>query len=447
MTKTAEKTPAGMKGGVRRPRGPNGAWSFTLDMGLMNAQRCVECKHRVWVGPERLEACPKCGGGLRETRERRQVVQGGYPTQGVAKDERAKALVKLGKGSYMAPERMTLAEYLRDKWLPQIEREFEQEDLKATTLDSYRRNIREHLIGPRAKPFTLGMIELRKLTLEAVREHYAMLGEGYVVERRGKLLQHPGLGVQSRRRLHACLHRALNDAIEKRYIDTNPAWKGMKAQKNALRFEGSAWTGDELGAFLAATAGTQLYPLWFTVATTGLRRGEVCGLQWSDLDLVAGRLTVARSRVPVGGGVVESSPKSGESRTIPLDEDTVAVLERHRKAQAAAQLKAGPAWQGTGNYLFTSVDGSPVDPNRVSRAFRVAIDDHSMRRIRLHDLRHTHASLLLANGEPIGNVAYRLGHSDSNITAKVYEHHIPEAQRATATHFQSILRNARDKAV
>jgi integrase len=412
-------------------------------MGLQDAQRCVECKHRMWVGPERLEACSKCGGGMRDTRERRQVVQGGYQTQGDAKLERAKALGKLGKGSYVPPQRKTLAEYLRNEWLPQVQKE----DLKATTLDSYRRHVNEQLIGPRQKPFTIGLIELRKLTLEAIRDHYQMLGVGYPVERNGsKSVQRPGLGVESRRRVHACLHKALNDAIEKGYIDRNPAWKAMKKVKGQ-RFKGDSWTAQELHDFLVASADSPLYPLWYLSATTGMRRGEVCGLRWSDVDLDAGELTVNRSRVPVAGEVVESSPKSGEPRTITLDDDTVAVLERHRKAQAAAQLKAGPKWQGAGNYLFTRDDGRPIEPNSVSREFRLAVNAAGLRAIRLHDLRHTHASLLLASGETVGNVSHRLGHADSRITQQVYEHCIPGAQRGTAARFQSILQDAANKAI
>jgi integrase len=448
MTNAAKKTPAGMKGGVRRPRGPKGTWSFTIYMGLQDAQRCVECKHRVWVGPERLDVCPKCDGAVRDSRERRQVVQGGYQTQGDAKLAHAKALTRVGKGTYIAPQRKTVAEFLSDEWLPAQERRVgdDNDPLKATTLQGYRLSVREHLIGPPGKPFPLGLIELRKLTRAAIREHYSKLGESYFVERKGKLVQHPGLGVESRRRVHACLHKALNDAKERGYIGDNPAWKAMKAKKNSLRFEGAVWTADELGAFLAATAETELFPLWYTIATTGLRRGEACGLRWSDIDLTKAQIIVSRSRVPVGGDVIESSPKGGQARIVDLDEDTLAVLEQHRKAQIGAQLKAGPKWQGTGNYIFTRADGRPIEPNSVSRAFRLAVAAAGQRRIRLHDLRHTHASLLLADGEPIGNVSRRIGHADSNITAQVYEHYVPGAQKATATRFQNILKRAKNQA-
>src|SRR5665647_2686555 len=110
------------------------------------------------------------------------------------------------------------------------------------------------------------------------------------------------------------------------------------------------WVGG--GNFsLAATAETELYALWHTIAMTGLRRGEACGLRWSDIDPTNAQMTVSRSRVPLGGDVIESSPKSGQARVVDLDEDTLEVLEQHRKVQIAAQLKAGPKWQSTGNYL------------------------------------------------------------------------------------------------
>jgi integrase len=445
MVKTKVARPGSMKGGIRRPRGPNGTWSFPLELGLQDAQRCVLCRHREWVGADRLKACPKCGGPLSETRERRQVIQGGYQAYNDAVHARAEAMTRLAKGAYTAPQQKTLAEYLRDEWLPAQERRVSDDSypLKVTTLAGYRLSVREHLIGPGKAPFPIGLIKLRKLTREAIRDHYRMLSEGYIVERKGQLIRHQGLGLESRRRVHACLHKALNDAKERGYIGDNPAWKAMKGRKDALRFEGSVWTAEELEAFLTATAETPLHSLWYLIATTGLRRGEACGLRWGDVDVVSAQITVRRSRVPVGGVVVESTPKGGRSREVDIDDDTVTALERHRRAQVAARLKAGPAWRGDDDYVFTREDGRPLEPNSISREFRLAVAAAGLRHIRFHDLRHTHASLLLVDGEPIGNVSRRIGHADSNVTAKVYEHYVPGAQKATARRFQGILESAR----
>ena len=432
MTKTPDKPPPGMRGGVRKPRGLGGSWSFTLDMGLQDAQRCVECKHRTWVGPEHLDACPKCGGIMRNTRERRQVVQGGFPTQGDAKLQRARALDKLGKGRYLPPERMTLAEYLR-RWLAQVEKQ----DLRQTTLNNYRRNVREHLIGPRAKPFRLGSIELRRLKLEAIREHYEMLGEGYPVERKGKLVERRGLGVESRRRIHSCLHKALNDAMEVGYLDHNPAWKAARNLKPEPR-ELDVWTADELRQFFAATLDTPSYPLWHTLAMTGMRRGEACGLQWGDVDTGAGILTIRRSRVPVGSRVYEQTPKTRKTRIVDLDPDTVAVLkelhERQRKARPVVQL------DDSKEYLFTRADGQPVHPNDVSRAFNYAVSAAGLRRIPLHGLRHTHASLAIDAGVPISVVSDRLGHANANITLGVYTHQLRGSQAKAACTVADLVR-------
>ena len=130
-----------MKGGVRRPRGPSGSWSFTLYLGAQSAQRCTSCNHRFWLGAERLEACPECGGELRETKEPRQATQGGYATRHDCELARAAALARLGKGHYVPPERMTLAEYLRDHWLPTVEASGR---LKQTTKESYVRHVHFH---------------------------------------------------------------------------------------------------------------------------------------------------------------------------------------------------------------------------------------------------------------------------------------------------------------
>lgn len=435
MTKTQGKPPAGMRAGIRRPRGPRGTWSFVLDMGLCDAQRCTVCGSRSWVGGKRLDKCPKpgCGGELRDTRERRQSGVGGFATQADAKLARASALDKLGKGHYVPPARMTVGEYLRDVWLPQVEKE----DLRPSTLLGYRRNVVQHIIGPASRPFALGQIPLGKLKVKAIREHYEMLGEPYPVESGGKLGRRPGLSVRTRRLVHATLHRAMNDAIEAGYLDHNPTWKAasnLKIEPHEL----DVWTADELRGFLAATLDTPNHPLWRVLAMTGMRRGEACGLQWGDFDAAASTLSVRRSRVPVGGVVHEQTPKTHKTRTVDLDPDTVAVL----KALHDAQRKARPVAliDDSREYLFVTQDGQPVHPNDVSRSFLSAVTAAGARAIRLHDLRHSHASLMIDARVPISVVSERLGHANANITLGVYTHQLRESQKQAACTVGDLVR-------
>ena len=305
------------------------------------------------------------------------------------------------------------------------------------TLSGYRRNVAEHIIGPRSKPFALGQIELRKLTLAAIREHYEMLGEPYPVERGGKLVKRRGLGVQSRRRVHGTLHRALNDAIETGLLTHNPAWRAASNLKSEPH-ELDVWSADEVRQFFAATLGTPDYPLWHTLAMTGMRRGEACGLQWGDVDTGSGTLTVRRSRVPVGSVVYEQTPKTRKTRVVDLDPDTVAVLkelhERQRKARVVTLL------DDSKNYIFTADDGQPTHPNLVTRSFAAAVAAAGLRAIRLHDLRHTWASLAIDAGVPISVVSARLGHANANITLGVYTHQLRGSQAKGACTVADLVR-------
>jgi integrase len=448
MPSKTDKKPAGMKGGIRRPRGPGGSWSFVIDMGIQDAQRCEECGKREWVGPQRFDACPSCSEPMRDTRERRQVVTGGYDTQTAAKEARAKELVKLGKGSYRPPERMTLAEYLRDRWLPAVERGELGKRLKATTMASYQHHVREHIIGPRSKPFPLGLIQMRKLSLEAIRAHYSMLAEPFPGERDGKPVTRPALGVASRRRIHATLHRALNDAVENGYLDRNPAWRaarGLEAPETS-EAEQAAWDAEELSAFLESTAGSPLYPMWHVFAMTGMRRGEVCGLQWGDVDLEAATVTVRRSRVPLQGKVVESSPKTGRIRVVDLDPGTVEVLREMRSTAAMRGVETPADLESAdvdpGAYLFLTDAGEPIDPNVPSREFRKAADAAGLPPIPLHGLRHTHATIALQQHVPLHIVSARLGHSNSNVTLRVYTHVLRNDQAIAACTFADAVRSA-----
>jgi integrase len=168
------------------------------------------------------------------------------------------------------------------------------------------------------------------------------------------------------------------------------------------------------------------------LAMTGMRRGEVCGIKWDDVDLEAGRLSVRRALIPHGSGVIVSEPKTAKGRrSIALDPGSLEAL----KAQATQQLDEQNEWDGAwsdSGYVFTREDGEPLHPQSVSRSFGRAVKAAKLPEIRLHDLRHTHATLALQAGIHPKVVSERLGHATIAITLDTYSHAIPAMQEEAA---------------
>ena len=198
----------------------------------------------------------------------------------------------------------------------------------------------------------------------------------------------------------------------------------------------NVWTPEQLRAFLKAIAEDRLHALWRLTATTGMRRGELLGLHWSAVDLDNARLRVETALIVTPDHELRfETPKTERSRrVVDLDAVTVAALRSHRKRQAAEELASLGAWpvDGSGGGLvFTDEVGRPLPPAWVSRRFTALAKAAGLPRIRLHDLRHTAATLLLRAGTPAHVVAQRLGHASPSITMDVYAHTL-EDQRSGA---------------
>jgi integrase len=192
------------------------------------------------------------------------------------------------------------------------------------------------------------------------------------------------------------------------------------------------WTLEELKQFLTVAGKHRLGFYFHLSAYTGARRGELCALRWTDLD--GSLLTISKSRVKAGRQVLElNSTKGGTNgrRTIRVDADTVELLKVHRKKQIEERLALGECWTDTG-YVFVREDGLPIDVSTPTHLFRKLIKETGLRLIRLHDLRHIHATELLRLGEPLHVVAHRLGHRDAMVTATVYAH-VSDHQIETAS--------------
>ena len=197
------------------------------------------------------------------------------------------------------------------------------------------------------------------------------------------------------------------------------------------RREVTTWSQQEVRTFLEATRSSRGvgagHWCWALALATGLRRSELLGLRWIDVDLEGGRLSVRRARVDVAYAVSERPPKNHRARVIALDPATVATLARHRRGQEAERLAAGPGFVDSG-LVFTTPVGSPVHPQSVSWHFERAVKQSGLPRLTMHGCRHTHATLLLERGVPLTTVSERLGHSSVSVTGDIYSHRTEHAQ-------------------
>jgi len=245
------------------------------------------------------------------------------------------------------------------------------------------------------------------------------------------------LSSTSIRRVHATLRVALNAAVRRNLIAVNPATQ--VELEPATRPRVTVWSPAQVRTFLAANQGERLIAAYHLMAYRGLRRGETLGLRWQDVDLDRGVLQVVQQLVEIGPELQFGPPKTKTgTRTVSLDTATVAVLRAHRARQAAEQLALGPLWSDSG-LVFTREDGTPVRPNHATTHFPLMIKKAGLPKIRLHDLRHTSASLGLEAGESMKEVSDRLGHSSIVITADTYSHIAPELAQKSAERLANLV--------
>lgn len=375
------------------------------------------------------------------TGERRRGTRRGFATRKEAEAELAAILGQVNDGVYTTPSRLPLAAYLTD-WLAGLR-------VKATTLDNYRTCATIHVI-PR-----LGGIRLCDLTAEQVDRLYRDLERhgkkagpcrtaGVTCRQHGcRLERHDGLAPKSVWHVHVMLRKALEDARLRGYVGRNvcdQANPPRQRDTNTRNARTKAWTTDQLRVFLSGSADERMLPIWHLAATTGLRRAELCGLRWDDLDLDRSRLHVTGTITEVRGRlIVQDDGKSpSATRSLALDPATVGVLRRWRVRQAEERLAAGPAWQDTG-LVFTRLDGTAHRPKRLSSTFTIQADELDLPRIGLHGLRHTYATAALRAGVSPEIVSRRLGHSSVIITLTLYAHVFEQDDQAAANRVADLI--------
>ena len=410
-----------MRGHIRQ-RG-KASFEYIVDVGTAPAQRCEVCHKRFWLERKPKESCPACGGRLRETEERRRATKAGFHSSKEAQAAMAKVMVAVAERSYVAPSKTSVREYLTKEWLPAI-----KSTVRPTTYRSYVQHVSFHIVPH------IGSLRLEKVNGATLNALYAKLAS------QGKRDGKTGLSPRTVHHVHTCLHRAFRDAVRWNRLFRNPvdAADPPRVSGPGDR-EMKTWSAGQVRAFLAATKDDRLHPLWRLLCLTGMRRGEVLGVRWEDIDFEAARLAVRRSLIPLGGEVIVSEPKTARGRrSIALDVETVEVLKAQAARQLSEQQAHGEGWTDSG-YLCTKEDGEPFHPEVVSRSFRQAVKKAMLPMIRPHDLRHTHATLALQAGIHPKVVSERLGHANISITLDTYSHAIPAMQEEAAERIAELV--------
>jgi len=336
-----------------------------------------------------------------------------HGTRKAAEIALTKRLNELADGRYVAPTAETVETYARH-WLEHIA----PSGRSPMTVERYRSVITAHIIPG------LGSIPLQKLDGKAIDKFYAHL-------RKDGRRYGGGLSSVSLHNVHRMLAHLLVSAVKARVIARSPI-NDVQTKVTAKRKKVEVLDEADLACLLAHLKGHWLYMPTLVAAYTGLRRGEVLGLRWRDIDMAAGTLQVTQSVEIIRGNLTIAEPKSDRSRRIvSLPTSLVRELTRHRKEQAAMRLQLGLG-RDAADLVFTSAEGAMISPDVFSTMFGTKVRAAGVKHTKFHGLRHFHITHLLKSGVPVHVVSARAGHARASITLDAYAHLIGGEDAAAA---------------
>jgi integrase len=332
-------------------------------------------------------------------------------TQKEVRQKLAAITTDIDSGVYLEPARMTVGQWL-DVWLKDY-----IINVKDTTKSAYSDNVRLHI-----KP-ALGAVALQKLNAHTIQSFYNSLAVSGRVLQKGQTKTAPaGLSAKTIRNIHAILHKALKQAVLLSYIKMNPA--DACTLPRVERHEMRILQGDEIPAFIRAVEGHKHKALFLTMLFTGMRRGEALGLTWDCVDFDGGTILIKQQmqRERVKGGKLRFVPlKNDKHRRVTPPATVFHLLREQLRHQSEQRLLAGSLWSDRG-LVFTNETGSPLDADAVYQAYKKMLSANELANIRIHDLRHTAATLMLQTGDGIKEVQTALGHHTAAFTLDVYGH-------------------------
>ena len=310
--------------------------------------------------------------------------------------------------------------YTVGQWMEVWFEHYAKVKVRPSSHQTYRGYIDNHI-----KP-NIGKIQLEKLTSLDLQKFYKkLLGKGRV-DRIESRKQSNGLSAKTVQNIHQIISSAMKLAQEQKLIASNPT-EGCALPRLEHR-EMQTLPVEQLQSFLREAKDSGVFELYYLELVTGLRRGELLGLKWEDVDLERGDLRVRRQIARISGEVVEAPLKTKNAyRTLPLAEDTVDILEAQRKKT------------GDSPWVFPSPTGGPISPDSVLHMLHRVLKRAGLPRVRFHDLRHTFATLALQNGVDVKTMSGMLGHFSAGFTLDTYAHVTTASQRQVAKTMESIL--------
>lgn len=327
-----------------------------------------------------------------------------------AQEQLRKLLSDADKGLLPPTEKPTLAVHI-ERWLTDVA----QPSVRSRTTRGYRDIARLHILP------TLGALRLTQLQPSHVQALYSKLTAA-------------GLSAKSVRNVHAVLRRALNQAVEWHLVPRNVAL--LAHPPRAPRHEVVALSADDARRLLHSVRGDRWAALLAVALATGMRQSELLGLKWSDVHVASGTIRVQRQ---LGRDGLYAEPKTAKGRrTIDLPASCVAILKDHKRQQNEERLLVGPDWQYS-DLVFCTHAGRPLSQRNVHRAFKRLLDRHGIPDVPFHALRHTHATLLLAQGTHPKVVQERLGHATIAMTLDIYSAYVPSMGRSAADQLDALL--------
>jgi len=347
--------------------------------------------------------------------KKQQKKVGGFETRKAATEYHNQFMTSIQQGRRRGTTKLRVGEYLVNEWLPK-----QENILKASSFATYVRIVNSYLVPH------LGNIRLEEVNARRIEQ---MFNDLLKTGARGKSLKaNTALSAKTVSDIAGVLHRAFKDAVRWDLIATNPITSAKKPPRRTK--EMSAWTPEELNRFINVSSTDRFFAIWHLAATSGMRRGELLGLTWNDIDFTTGKVTIRKTRIRAGNATIEETPKSRKSqRTFAIDKQTLGVLKKWKTRQGSEHLALGTK---VSDHVVTETDGTLPDPNTFSRRFKALCKKSGLRMIRLHDMRHSYVVAARRAGADLKTISERIGHADPKVTLTVYDHVFVEDDQKAA---------------